>query len=136
MFNFRGFLIFLGFFILLGTFLEGYRFYYSRNGNSECVLLGNDNGFIKLILGFGLYGNFSKWLDTNIPKGSGHLGCLDGIRFLSMSWVVLCHSWPEFQNLVKFPLRVIMVCSWVGSDSVFKNHCFRVCILQFTLSIN
>ena len=108
----------MGFFILLGTFLEGYRFYYSRNGDSECVLLGNDNDFIKLILGFGLHGNFSKWLDTNIPKGSGHLSCLDGIRFLSMSWVVLCHSWPRVSNFVKFPMSFFMVCfggQWFSS---------------------
>ena len=44
----------------------------------------------KFLLNFGLHENTRKLLDTNPPKGD-HLACLDGMRFLSISWVMLGH---------------------------------------------
>ena len=41
-------------------------------------------------LNFGLYANTKRLFNTNPPKGD-HLSCLDGIRFLSISWVMLGH---------------------------------------------
>jgi peptidoglycan/LPS O-acetylase OafA/YrhL len=37
-----------------------------------------------------LYANTKRLFNTNPPKGD-HLSCLDGIRFLSISWVMLGH---------------------------------------------
>ncbi|CAG7732797.1 unnamed protein product, partial [Allacma fusca] len=51
---------------------------------------------------FSVYTNTSKWASTKV--GSGNLGCLHGLRFMSMSWVVLCHTFgqiaPHTWNLV------------------------------------
>ncbi|CAG7818460.1 unnamed protein product, partial [Allacma fusca] len=45
---------------------------------------------VRILLCFSLYKNSLKWLDTRV--GSDNLGCLNGLRCLSMSWVVLCHT--------------------------------------------
>ena len=42
-------------------------------------------------LSFGLYANTKRLFNTNLPKGD-HLSCLDGIRFLSITWVMLGHT--------------------------------------------
>ena len=41
-------------------------------------------------MNFGLYANTKRLFNTDPPKGD-HLSCLDGIRFLSISWVMLGH---------------------------------------------
>ena len=47
-------------------------------------------GTQKFLLNFGLYGNTKRLFNTDPPKGD-HLACLDGMRFLSISWVMLGH---------------------------------------------
>ena len=77
--------------LILGTTLEIYQYYQSLQG-TKC-----SNGLLqKFLLGFGVYGNTCKLVNTDTSNIKGHLGCIDGIRFLSMSWVVLCHCWGEF----------------------------------------
>ncbi|WAR03139.1 NRF6-like protein [Mya arenaria] len=44
----------------------------------------------KILQAFSVYTNGSKILDTS--SRAGNLGCLNGIRFLSMSWVILGHA--------------------------------------------
>jgi hypothetical protein len=51
------------------------------------------------MIGFSLYSNTAKLLNTDPPKGGQHLSCLEGIRFLSMTWVVLGHA---FSALIDF----------------------------------
>ncbi|KAL5012244.1 hypothetical protein ScPMuIL_010795 [Solemya velum] len=46
------------------------------------------------ILSFSLYTNVSKLLNTK--QGSGTLTAVNGIRFVSMSWVLIGHSYPTF----------------------------------------
>ncbi|CAC5380350.1 unnamed protein product [Mytilus coruscus] len=49
-------------------------------------------GFIgKLLLSFSVYTNGAKILSTN--QGSGTLTAVNGIRFISMSWVILGHTY-------------------------------------------
>ena len=43
----------------------------------------------KTILAFSLYSNGKRLLDTRQPPGA--ITCINGIRFFSMSWVVLGH---------------------------------------------
>lgn len=43
----------------------------------------------KVLVAFSVYTNGSKVLNTSQPPGS--LGAIHGIRFLSMSWVLLGH---------------------------------------------
>ena len=44
----------------------------------------------KILLCFSLYTNGGKILSTGQPPGA--ITCLHGIRFLSMTWVILGHS--------------------------------------------
>ncbi len=47
----------------------------------------------QLILGFSMYQNARKLLDTSGSKKPELIPCLDGIRFLSMTWVVIFHTY-------------------------------------------
>ena len=92
--------------LVIGTALESYQIWRIKNGHS--VL--NNSAYTKFLLGFGIYTNTTKWLDTNVPKSAGHLGCLDGIRFISMTWVVLGHAWSSGMGMnFNQPLDLIMV---------------------------
>ncbi|XP_022247209.1 O-acyltransferase like protein-like [Limulus polyphemus] len=57
----------------------------------------------KILLCFSVYANGAKILDATPPKG--HLGCVHGIRFLSMTWVILGHTYafgyPFFENTLE-----------------------------------
>ena len=52
-----------------------------------------ESAFVKLLLDMSIYGNFKRLF--NIDKIEGQLDCLHGIRFLSMGWVVLGHSFGD-----------------------------------------
>ena len=69
--------------IVIGTFLEAWLNW--KKAESEDTSLTQ-----KFFLNFGLYNNTKRLLDTTPPKGD-HISCLDGIRFISMTWVVLGH---------------------------------------------
>ena len=45
---------------------------------------------VKILQAFSVYTNGSKLLSTGQPAGS--ITCIHGIRFLSMTWVVLGHG--------------------------------------------
>eukprot|EP00094_Tigriopus_californicus_P007785 TCALIF_07497-PA protein Name:"Similar to nrf-6 Nose resistant to fluoxetine protein 6 (Caenorhabditis elegans)" AED:0.02 eAED:0.02 QI:34/1/0.75/1/0.63/0.66/12/0/701 len=52
------------------------------------------------IVGFSLQYNCSKLFRvTEASRGEDHLSCLDGIRFLSMSWVLLSHAYSSCLGL-------------------------------------
>ena len=51
------------------------------------------------LINFSAYSNTVKLFDVNIPKNANHLECLDGIRFLSISWVVLGHT---LSNVIQY----------------------------------
>ena len=51
------------------------------------------------LMNFSAYSNTVKLFDVNIPKNANHLECLDGIRFLSISWVVLGHT---LSNVIQY----------------------------------
>ncbi|CAG2227511.1 unnamed protein product [Mytilus edulis] len=54
-------------------------------------------GFLgKLLLSFSVYTNGAKILSTN--QGSGTLTAVNGIRFISMSWVILGHTFAFGMN--------------------------------------
>ena len=50
----------------------------------------------RLLLSFSFYTNGCKLLST--AQGSDTLGAINGIRFLSMSWVILGHSYTSIIN--------------------------------------
>ena len=51
------------------------------------------------LMNFSAYSNTVKLFDVNMPKNANHLECLDGIRFLSISWVVLGHT---LSNVIQY----------------------------------
>ena len=52
---------------------------------------------VKALVAFSVYTNGSKLLSTSQPAGS--ITCIHGIRFLSMTWVVLGHGFLYPQQL-------------------------------------
>ena len=89
----------LGVFIVLGTVTEilGILFsFYDEDKRPKTQSFG-----MKLILSFSLYSNFNAIMSTK-TGGKDTLTCLNGIRFISMMWVVLGHDFsfmPENANL-------------------------------------
>jgi hypothetical protein len=60
-----------------------------------------------LLIGFSLYSNTRKLLNAKAPsKPSEHLTCMNGIRFMSMSWVLLCHAIEPFQ--IQLPITNVL----------------------------
>ena len=114
MFCFSVFCSFVLICTLLGTSLEAWEYYFEEANNAEKTCKQYQITYFefnypltiisvsrKFLLNFGLYRNTSSFLDTSPPKGD-HLGCLDGIRFLSMSWVFIGHFLGDILN---FPIR-------------------------------
>jgi len=52
--------------------------------------------FIQKFQGFSLYSNTIKLFHCPEPGASGALDCINGIRFLSMSWVLLGHGYSNW----------------------------------------
>merc|ERR1719433_187286 len=62
-----------------------------------------ENYWQKFLLGFGVYASvksFTSIAKADVKSGKERLGCLDGIRFMSISWVALCHIAGEYYNAV------------------------------------
>lgn len=53
-------------------------------------------------LNFGLFGNTKRFLNTTPPKGD-HLACLDGMRTLSIFWVMMGHMFAEEAGVLGLP---------------------------------
>ncbi|XP_064616859.1 LOW QUALITY PROTEIN: nose resistant to fluoxetine protein 6-like [Liolophura sinensis] len=60
----------------------------NRNVQTDHVIQGR---VCQFLLAFSIYSNGAKILSTK--QGSSSLRCLNGIRFLSMTWVILGHSY-------------------------------------------
>jgi len=54
--------------------------------------------FNQIFQGFSIYNNSLRLFNTRSP-GSDSLSCINGIRFLSLSWVVIGHSYTAFKPL-------------------------------------
>ncbi|KAK7088883.1 nose resistant to fluoxetine protein 6-like [Littorina saxatilis] len=66
----------------------------------------------KVFLAFSVYTNGAKLLSTSQPAGS--LSCVHGVRFLSMTWVVLGHSFafPLISAANLYPYAQEMLPRW------------------------
>lgn len=53
--------------------------------------------FGKILLSFSVYTNGAKILSTN--QSAGNLTSVNGIRFISMSWVILGHTYAFLSPL-------------------------------------
>ncbi len=62
-----------------------------------------DSILTQILKCFSVYSNGKKILNTDVKNDGGlFLGCLSGIRFISMSWVVLGHT---FLVIIGAPTR-------------------------------
>ena len=52
----------------------------------------------KFLLGFSVYRNTKALFKISSKKNPEMLHCLNGIRFISMTWVVLAHVYGNFAN--------------------------------------
>ena len=52
--------------------------------------------------GFSLYHNSKKILNTDVPTDSSSLNCINGIKYISISWIVLGHILWEYCNTSNF----------------------------------
>ena len=81
----------LGFFIIIGTLADLLNIavgYYK----DELTEKPQQPGFgMKILLSFSLYTNLKAIMSTNQHSGDT-LTCLNGMRFISMTWVVLGHN--------------------------------------------
>ncbi|KAL8613989.1 hypothetical protein ACOMHN_023224 [Nucella lapillus] len=66
----------------------------------------------KVVVSFSVWTNGSKLLGTDQPSGS--LTCVHGVRFLSMSWVVLGHTWgmPASIGMNLLPYLQDLISHW------------------------
>ena len=85
----------IGLLVLIGTTMDMYNvFLASSKKDPKSQGLG-----YKLLLSFSAYTNGIALMKTD-GTGSGHLDCLNGIRFLSMTWVVVGHSFISAFTMV------------------------------------
>lgn len=81
--------------ILVGlTLSAGILDYWQRNYNSSersNLTRASSSKLYKYFIAFSAYTNTKKLVSTK--TGPGDLGCLHGMRFLSMAWVVLAHGY-------------------------------------------
>ncbi|GIY64968.1 nose resistant to fluoxetine protein 6 [Caerostris darwini] len=88
---------------------------------------------------FCIFTNGEKIINTT--SSEGHLPCLHGIRFLSMSWVILCHTYTLLPNNIRNTAEVAdMLNHWIfevilngffSVDSFFVLSGFLVAYLYF-----
>ena len=93
---------------------------------------------VKLFLAFSLYHNVPRLLDSHQPKGS--LSNIHGIRFISMAWIILGHTYMLGIVLAntfiysKYELQWLLLHSYSDRPVSAKywylrDHCIQVVIL-------
>jgi len=90
--------------MLLGTVADVYqRFHAEEEANIAQPV------WLRVLKCFSIYTNGKKVLDSR-AGGSDHLGCLGGIRTISMMWVILCHSYlGAFSNVNTIMNRSVLL---------------------------
>ena len=79
----------MGVLIFVSTLLDLWQRFVSKNRFPD--------RFLGLVQGFSAYHNTCKLFNTN--TGSDNLGCINGIRFISMTWVVMGHTFQQFLSV-------------------------------------
>ena len=82
-------------------------------------ILNLDNIFsekvVRLFQGFSIYTNTLKLFHCPESGSSGSLDCINGIRFISMTWVVLGHGYSQFMGTGPFVSNLMTVFDPDGS---------------------
>ncbi|GBN40924.1 Nose resistant to fluoxetine protein 6 [Araneus ventricosus] len=108
----------------------------TENHHSLPMWLAKSRGFFSC---FCLITNGERILNTD--SAEGQLPCLHGIRFLSMSWVILCHAYATCFSAIRNPAEVtkfidhwtfqIILNGFYSVDSFFLLSAFLVAHLFF-----
>lgn len=118
-----------GLLVLLGTLTDTYC-YFSK--------VKPTNTFVRVMLAFSFISNFGKLFNTSTASTS--LSCLNGIRFLTMAWIILEHSYLLVLTQVvsgliyvrpllrDFAFQVVVLPS-VSVDTFFFLGGFLVCYI-------
>ena len=85
--------------ILVSSFVQYY--FYDK-------LMGK-NIFARVLLAFSLQSNVRYTLDTKKSPSSGQIYCLNGLRFLSMSWVFIGHFALDVPFLLSWTIEPLFV---------------------------
>ena len=81
----------IGFFILVGTILELIE-RFSLYGKTQIFGIDNTPGIgYKLLISFSLISNMEFIFQSSVKKGTNRLDCLEGMRAISMTWVIGGH---------------------------------------------
>ncbi|GBM82866.1 Nose resistant to fluoxetine protein 6 [Araneus ventricosus] len=73
---------FFGFLMLVGSLIEMYHYYAEKKITSMPL---------QILVSFSLISNFKKFVNTK--TSSTKLSCLHGFRFLSITWIILAHTY-------------------------------------------
>ena len=87
-------LVIFGVMISVSTLMDMYQRFLNRTVFSDKML--------GVIHGFSAYNNTRKLFDTK--PSSENLGCINGIRFISMTWVVVGHTFQNMTVLSGLPM--------------------------------
>jgi len=81
--------------------------------------------FVDLLLGFSAYSN-TKALFTVTPKNTKKdvLTCLNGIRFISMTWVIVGHAYSDVVGIVYPSSNLISFAPKVNIEFPFYCHTY------------
>ncbi|XP_042897471.1 nose resistant to fluoxetine protein 6-like [Parasteatoda tepidariorum] len=124
---------FAGLFMLIGSSIDMYSYY------TKTAFKGTG---MRVLLSFSFISNFKKFVNTK--STSDTLSCLNGIRFLCMSWIILGHSYLNvnfqiFLGLEKvrayakdFAFQAVINAS-VAVDTFFCMGGLLVCYLTIKL---
>ena len=87
----------------------------------------------RFLTGFSLISNTGILLNSN-SKGKGKLECLDGIRFLSMSWVMLSHVLSLGETALPIN-NLLKVVNEVYSKDICKIKCLMTILASATVFV-
>ncbi|XP_066294089.1 nose resistant to fluoxetine protein 6-like [Branchiostoma lanceolatum] len=79
----------------------------SRKKQTDAAAAMEENMSCRVLLCFSLYTNIAKLLSTS--QAPGAIKCLHGIRFLSMTWVILGHTYAFASPVIENPLAALDV---------------------------
>ena len=83
---------FIGFFILVGTSVDVYNRSSAGKAWAQMNKIDKPGIFTNILTAFSLQSNLEFIFKPPNKKGSNRLDCLEGIRAISMTWVILGHN--------------------------------------------
>ncbi|CAH1248349.1 Hypp8112 [Branchiostoma lanceolatum] len=96
----------------------------AKGATSRKVIPEQEGIVRRLVLSFSIYNNLSKLLSTKQPSDS--ITCLHGIRFLSLTWIILGHTYNYSFESIDNPLALL---------ETIKTFMFQV-VLQTMLPVD